>query len=51
MLIPIKGKIDRSSITVEAFSASLTSRDRSSRQKINKETQALNDNIRQDGLN
>ena len=45
MLIPIKGTIDRSSVTMEDFSAPLTPRDRSSRQKISKETQALNDTL------
>lgn len=47
MLIPIKGKIDRSSVTMEDFSAPLTPRDRSSRQKISKETLALDDTLDQ----
>ena len=45
MLTSIKGEIDRRSITVEDSSDSLTPTDRSSRQKINKETQALNDTL------
>ena len=39
----IKGEMDRNTVTVEDFNTPLTSVDRSSRQKINKETMALND--------
>ena len=42
-LIDIKGEIDSNTITVGNFNTSLLSMDRSFRQKINKETQALND--------
>ena len=41
MLIAIKG--DSNTITVKDFNIPLTPMDRSSRQKINKETQGLND--------
>ena len=47
MLIAIKGEIDSNTIIVGDFNTSLTPMDRSSRQKINKETQALNDTIDQ----
>ena len=47
MLISIKEEIDSNTIIVGHFNASLTPMDRSSRQKINKETQALNDTIDQ----
>ena len=43
MLTAIKGKIDSNPIIVGGFNMPLTSMDRSSRQKISKETQALND--------
>ena len=43
MLTAIKEGIDSNTIIVGDFNTSLTSMDRSSRQKINKETQALND--------
>ena len=39
----IKGEINSNSITVGNFNAPLSLMDRSSRQKINKETRALND--------
>ena len=39
----IKGEKDRNTVIVGDFNTSLTSMDRSSRQKINKETAALND--------
>ena len=42
-----KGKINSSTIIVGDFNTPLTSRDRSSRQKINKETVALNDTLYQ----
>ena len=47
MLTSIKGEIDSSTIIVRDFNTSLSSMDRSFRQKINKETQALNDTIDQ----
>ena len=43
MLTAIKGEIDSNTIIVGGFNTSLTPMDRSSRQKINKETQTLND--------
>ena len=39
----IKGEIERNTVIVKDFNIPLTSMDRSSRQKINKETVALND--------
>ena len=50
MLTARKGKIDSNAIIVRDFNTLLTSMDRSSRQKINKETQALNATL-PDGLN
>ena len=47
MLTVIKEEIDSNTIIVRDFNTSLTPMDRSSRQKINKETQALNDTIDQ----
>ena len=47
MLTAIKEEIDSKTIIVGAFSTSLTPMGRSSRQKINMETQALNDTIDQ----
>ena len=38
----IKGEVDNNTIIVGGFNTPLTAMDRSSRQKINKETQALN---------
>ena len=43
ILTTIKGEINSNTITVEEFNTPLSSMDRSSGQKINKETQALND--------
>ena len=43
MLTGTKGEIDNNTVTVEDFNTPLESMDRSPRQKINKETQALND--------
>ena len=40
-----KGEIDSNTIIVGDFNTSLTSMDRSSKQKINKETQVLNDTL------
>ena len=42
MLIAIKGEIDSNTIIVGDFNSPLTPMDRSSTEKINKETQALN---------
>ena len=47
MLTTMKGKIDSNTIIVGDFNTPLTSMHRSSKQKINKETQALNDTIHQ----
>ena len=47
MLTAIKGEINSNAIIVGDFNTPLTPIDRSSRQKINKETQALNDTIDQ----
>ena len=45
ILTDIKGDIDSNTIQVRDFNIPPTSMDRSSRQKISKETQALNDTI------
>ena len=42
-LMDIKGETDRNTVMVGDFNIPLTSMDRSSRQKMNKETAALND--------
>ena len=47
MLTTMKGEIDSNTIIVGDFNTSLTPMDRSSKQKINKETQALNDTVDQ----
>ena len=47
LLTAIKGEIDSNTIIVGDFNTSLTPMDRSCRQKVNKETQALNDTIDQ----
>ena len=47
LLTALKEEIDSNTVIVGDFNTSLTLMDRSSRQKINKETQALNDTIRQ----
>ena len=47
MLTPIKEETNSNTIIVGDFNTSLTPVDRSSRWKINKETQALNDTIEQ----
>ena len=44
-LTDIKGEIDSNTIIVGDFNSPLTSMDRSSKQKINKETQVLNDTL------
>ena len=51
MLTAIKGEIDSNTIIVGDFNTPLTPMDRSSRQKSNKETQALNDMLDQIELN
>ena len=50
LLTAIKEEIDSNTITMGDFNTSLTPIDRSSKQKINKETQALNDTIDQTDL-
>ena len=45
MLTTIKGEINSNTVTVRDFNTLLTSMDRSSKQKINKETHALNDTL------
>ena len=47
MLRSMKGEINSNTIIVEDFNTPLTSMDRSTKQKISKETQALNDTIDQ----
>ena len=47
MLMGIKGEIDKNTVIVGDFNTPLTSMDRSSRQKINKQTAALNDTLDQ----
>ena len=47
LLTAIKEEIDSNTIILGDFNTSLTPTDRSSKQKINKETQALNDTIDQ----
>ena len=43
----MKGEINNNTIIVGEFNTPLTSMDRSTKQKINKETQTLNDTIDQ----
>ena len=45
LLTALKEEIDSNTVIVGEFNTSLTPMDRSSKQKINKETQALNDTI------
>ena len=45
MLTTMKGEIDSNTKIVGDFNTPLTTKDRSSRQKINNETQALTDTI------
>ena len=45
MLTAIKGEIDSNTIIVENFNTPLSPMDRSSKMKISKETQALNDTL------
>ena len=47
MLTSIKGEVNNSTITVGDFNTPLTPMDRSTKQKINKETKTLNDTIDQ----
>ena len=47
MLTSMKGEINNNTIIVGDFNTPLTSMDRSTKQKINKETQTLNDTIHQ----
>ena len=47
MLTSMKGEINNNTIIVGDFNTSLTPMDRSTKQKINKETQTLNDTIDQ----
>ena len=47
MLTSMKGEINNNTIIVGDFNTPLTSMDRSTKQKINKETQTLNDTIDQ----
>ena len=47
MLTSMKGKINNNTIIVGEFNTTHTSMDRSTKQKINKETQTLNDTIDQ----
>ena len=50
MLTDIKGKIDSNTIIMGDFNTPLTSMDRSSRQKVSKKTQALNNTLDQKDL-
>ena len=50
MLTAMKGEINSNTIVVEEFNTPLTSMDRSSRQKSNMETQALNYTLQQTNL-
>ena len=47
MLTNVKGEINSNTIIVEDFNTPLTPMDRSTKQKINKETQTLNDTMDQ----
>ena len=51
MLTAIKGEIDSNTIIIGDFNTPLSPMDRSSKMKINKETQAFKWHIEQDGLN
>ena len=50
MLTSMKGEINNNTIIVGDFNTPLTPKDKSTKQKINKETQTLNDTIDQLGL-
>ena len=45
ILMDIKGEVDRNTVILRDFNTTLTSTDRSSRRKINKETAAFNNTI------
>ena len=47
MLTALKGEINNNTIIVGDFNTPLTAMDRSTKQKINEETQALNDALNQ----
>ena len=47
ILMDVKGELDRNIVTVGDFNTPLTSMDRSYRQKINRETGALNNTLNQ----
>ena len=47
MLTSMKGEINNNTIVVGDFNTSLTPMDKSTKEKINKETQTLNDTIYQ----
>ena len=51
MLTAIKGEINSNTIIVGDFNTPLLPMYRSSKMEINKETQALSDTLKQDGLN
>ena len=51
MLTAIKGEINSNTIIVGGFNTSLSSMERSSKMKINRETQALNDTLNKMDLN
>ena len=51
ILMDLKGEMDSNTVIAGDFNTPLTSVDRSSRQKINKETVALNDTIIFHGFN
>ena len=50
LLTAIKGEINSNTIVVEDFNTPLSPTDRSSKMKINKETQALNDTLNKTDL-
>ena len=50
MLTCVKGEINNNTVIVGDFNTTLTPMDRLTKQKINKETQTLNDTIDQLGL-
>ena len=49
ILTDIKGEIDNNTVIVGEFNTPLTPMDRSSKQKINKKTQVLNDTLDENG--
>ena len=49
-LTDIKGEVDSNTVIIGDFNTPLTPMDRSSKQKINKETQVLNDTLDEIGL-